>query len=250
MIATCLLSSGVKINVVDPPGDEELWSGRPEELDELFSGEVDDPPEFFETHSPPAREVGEAHADLLPDDPVAVEGSDDERTHAFENADSMENREPLTVPEVVNIPDVSKKWFARVLANISASSVLLFAGAGTVASQYRVRQRRESAESPTLALEMEGMEVDTARHFAVPGGFGAYGTRYSMALPGGGALEVHKGIEEGLYDSLARRKLGSYFRAAHSVRERWSETRRSSRNAGSAVSVGRDGTVLMMRISD
>lgn len=237
MVASSFSPSGIKSHILDPSGDSDLWSGSSEEMDDLLDGEISGPPESFERRSPadnedlidPSRASGEA------DSPLSEEESKDvDRTLS-------EDDQPAS-SEVVSIPESSRSWFFRILANTAAASALLFAGAEGVAGKFGAHYPRDGG----LALQPHDSDLGSAQQFTLDNNLECYGTRYTMPIPGGGLLHIDRGIEKNLYENLDDRRLGRYLRTAHRVKTWWDEMRRH-RNPEEVVSVGYDGTVLRMR---
>ncbi|MBB5154129.1 hypothetical protein [Saccharopolyspora phatthalungensis] len=240
MVASRLLTSGVKVCVVDPPGETDLWSGSEDELDELLGEDVEGPPEFFGVRTPAQDDL-----ELIgTKSPELGEPEDVDRRPPEFSADD------LKIPQVVTIPQASRSWFSQVLARTFAASVLTFAGDGEVAAKYHVPRRyRDDHGQEGFPLD-NTVEVDTSERLSMPGGLSARGTRYSMALPGNRRLEVFRGLEESVYADLGEQRLGSYFRTAQRFWRKWREVARNGTADGRAVSAGRDGTVLTIGISE
>lgn len=240
MVASRFLPSGIKVCVLDPPGESELWSGTDDELDEILSEEIGGPPEPFGTRMPTSDDL----LALEPDQPTEYDEFD-ERESLSELAE-----QDLEIPQIVSIPQASRRWFSRVLARTFAASVLAFAGDGETAAKYRVPRRYEDAQGQYgLPLDDAG-EIKTSKRFLLPGGLSAQGTQYSMPLPDDRRLVVFRGIEESVYEELGNERLGSYFRNAQLLWNRWSQAARNITSNGRPIAVGRDGTVVALEIND
>ncbi|MGP4019109.1 hypothetical protein [Saccharopolyspora sp. 5N708] len=240
MVASRFLPSGIKVCVLDPPGESELWSGTDDELDEMLSEEVDGPPEPFSTRTPTSDDL----LAIEPDQPI-----EDEEFGASENYSELAEQD-LEIPQVVSIPQASRRWFSRVLARTFAASVLAFAGDGETAAKYRTPRLYEDSQGQYgLPLE-DAAEIKTSRRFPLPGGLSAQGTQYSMPLPDGRRLDVFRGIEESVYEELGQERLGSYFRSAQRVWNKWSQIAGNGASNGRPVAFGRDGTVVTLEINN
>ncbi|GAA0530879.1 hypothetical protein GCM10011581_28350 [Saccharopolyspora subtropica] len=204
MVAMCLSRAGVTAYVLDPPGEEDLWAGSSAEMDELLAEDLGDPPEAFERRLPTAQELEMRKAALESADRDADQPADLDSIPPDEVAE-------VEAPEVVNMPERSRTWFIRVLARAAASAALWYAGEGDAAAMYQPRPVRPASEERELPLEELVAEVSTATHFELPGGIGFRGTQYVMPLPGGGVLQVQRGIENRLYEQLVERRLGVTF---------------------------------------
>ncbi|MEW2384325.1 hypothetical protein AB0873_19850 [Micromonospora sp. NPDC047707] len=71
-------------------------------------------------------------------------------------------------------------------------------------------------------------------------------SRYRAPLPGARTLEVFRGVESDLYRHLAEGRVGPYLRAAPRTYRRLG----SARLHDGVLSIGRDGTVLAVRLAD
>ncbi|GAA0365920.1 hypothetical protein NE235_02400 [Actinoallomurus spadix] len=246
MIASSLSPEGITAHVLDPPGDENVWSGSQEQLDELLA---EDPGESIlqirEVTSGQAMDV-EQRADV--DRKHALIEHEGLSVIASETSADDDFRGPI---EVVHIPEERRTWFMRVLARTAAASALLFAGDKSVATGYTTRRQR-GAPSPD-ELPYEGLVYDGsastphAHHRLLDTNF--TGAEYVMPLPDGRRLEVFRGLETQLYDLLADGKVGPYYRKASSKHKEWlGRSRRSRGSQNDVLSMQPNGTVLRMRI--
>ncbi|SEG93345.1 hypothetical protein SAMN02982929_05799 [Saccharopolyspora kobensis] len=234
MCVSRLLRSGIKILVIDPPGDADLWSGTPGELNALLDGTIEEPPEFFSVRPPAVSEPEE------PDSQTASAGE------ASEDTESPE--EELRTPHVVTVPRASRNWFAQVLARTFASSVLAFAGDDKAAADYRLPRRYEGQSGQQGLPLDEPIEVERSASISMQDGFRARGTSYTMPLTGDRHLEVFRGIEEGIYADLGEQRLSSYFQTSRRFWDKWRHRSRRQASDNTTISVGRDGTVLAIRV--
>lgn len=235
MIASQFLSAGVKVSVIDPPGESDLWDGDAGEWEELLAEELDSPPEFFRTRTPTPDELMTLDENRSPDE--------EEQPPRLPPSDLAEHE--LGLPQVVTIPQAARRWFTRVLVRTCAASVLAFAGDGETAARFRVPRPYTGPDGGQDALPVdEDLEIKTSQSFSLPGGGSAQGTRLTMPLPDGRQLQVFRGIEERAYEELGNERLGSYFRRAQSA---WAELRRATTD--NPIAVGRDGTVVMLKVT-
>ncbi|MCA1228292.1 MULTISPECIES: hypothetical protein [unclassified Saccharopolyspora] len=234
MVASCLRQSGITVHVLDPPGEDELWSGSADELERELNEELGEVPEPFTSERPGSEQQDDAVDELALFDrtlPVDVEESD--------TSFPAEAR-------VLKIPQASQKWFSHALARFGAASALLFAGAGRTAATYRPPPPRGGFTGLDEQSSASGDDAATA--FDLGGGLHVMGTRSVLPLPDGGRFVVHRGLESGLYEQLAGQRLGSYLRSAPGVEERWRNGIPDEEFARDAVSVGSDGTVLAVSL--
>lgn len=222
MVASSLSPSGIVSYLLEVKGDDELWSGPDEQFGELLDEHVD------ELLAAPCEEL-----DLQPSSPAL------ETFHA--------RRAPGAL-QVFGIPAERRSWFFRVLARTAAANALLFAGDGVHAAEYATaRQRLHSRSQADGSLASGPEPVNLVRPIRLADGLVLQGTFDQAPLPDGRVLEVHRGVDQELYQLLEEGRVGPYFRAAGRVRSRWLEARARSRPDG-IVSVGHDGTVLSLRI--
>lgn len=233
MVASCLAQSRITSYVLDPPGDDELWTGRDDDFDELLRTGPED--QYLRPR------IATPNEDLdweTPADTASLTGDTDPTP-----ADEL----PPGAPEVFDIPADQRGWFTKILTRAVAATALLFAGNSSDARRYATpRQRGEQEPSAQLAL----FELDppwassTARTLELPGNQSAEGTSYRAPLPGGKTLEVFRGVESGLYRHLAEGRVGSYLRTAPRLLRGW----RRPRLDDGVFRLGRDGTILVMRV--
>ena len=267
MVASCLSRSGIVSYLLDPEGDDELWSGPDEQIDELLATPCEDLDLRTSTRTP---EQDNAMAAESRDDPrgeqMATEvqepeesdeesevQSDGEPREQFDQTVGGESPDQLEPggPQVFRIPAERRSWFFRVLARTAAANALLFAGDGEHAARYATaRQRQLPGLQADGLLAAPGPEPVSTAHssFVLTDGLVFRGTVYQAPLPGGRVLQVHRGVDEGLYRLLEEGQVGPYFRTAGQVRRRWLEARSRSR-PDEVVSVGHDGTALWLRVT-
>ncbi|WZH93271.1 hypothetical protein QQG74_17325 [Micromonospora sp. FIMYZ51] len=205
MVASHLTQTGITAYVLDPPGDDELWSGGDDELDELLSTSPEDQfwhprmttPDEARVRQAPAR--GPSQTEEAAPDPAAAEEL------------------PPGAPEVFEIPEQRRSWFTQILTRAVAATALLFAGDSATASGYatpRQRGTRDSEAQPGLFDLDPAWATSSAMTVELPGGISAEGTRYRAPLGRGRTLEVFRGVESRLYRQLAEGRIGTYLREA------------------------------------
>lgn len=213
MVGSLLSRNGITSYILDPPGEDELWDGTDEEFDSLLADEPDEPRWAPQSQQP---SPSGAPAGTGPPEP----------------------------PAPYSIPADRSGWFAQVLTRSTAASVLLYAGDGATAAHYLTPRQRGHEPGMIPALEQwPDTTTDTVR---LDQDIDLRGTTYRMPLPDGRSLEVFRGIEQTLHHDLAEGHMLSYLRHAGRLR-RWWRGRRT-RQAGQLMSVGHDGTALLMRI--
>ncbi|GIH21283.1 hypothetical protein [Rugosimonospora africana] len=157
---------------------------------------------------------------------------------------------PPSGPDVFEIPKDRRGWFARLLTRAIGATALLFAGDNATARAYATpRQRGEDVSTlePALVELDPPWAVSIAAPLRPPNGLELEGTRYRTPLPDGRVLEVFRGVERRLYRLLANGDIGPYVRAAPRTYRQWS---RRPRVDDAVVSLGRDGTALVIQISN
>ncbi|MGS2617524.1 hypothetical protein ACVCAH_23820 [Micromonospora sp. LZ34] len=235
MVASCLSETRITSYVLDPPSDDELWSGADDDLDELLSARPDD-----QDWRPRPAPADEARTWELPTDNAPPAGDT-----AVTSADEL----PPGRPDVFDVPAERRGWFTQILTRAAAATTLLFAGDNAAARAYATpRQRGEmpAPEQPTLFELDPPWALSTAQTLPLGNGLSAEGTRYRAPLPSGRTLEVFRGVDADLYRHLTEGRIGPYLRAAPRTFRKWSATRPTD----GVVSVGRDGTVLVVRLTD
>ena len=236
MVASYLAERQITSYVLDPPGDDELWDGDPDD----FEGMLRNRPEDHRWSTRPAD-------------------ADEARTWPAvdENAGPSDATDPAPVdellpgaPEVFDVPEEERGWFTRVLTRAVAATALLFAGDSATARDYATPRQRGDEEPPNGQLRLFELDpswaASTATSREVAGDLRARGTLYRAPLPNGKALEVFRGVESGLYGQLADGQIAAYLRAAPLVRRRWLR----SRPRDGVVSLGRGGPILTIRVTD
>lgn len=248
MVASYLSSKGITSYVLDPPGEDELWSGSEDEMDAVLSEDPGDPPEL-RTRSPYSgdeEEFDEPGPTLTEKHSPPEQDADDES----ETEDALPR-----VSKIFDIPQRYRTWFFKILSRTAAATTLLFAGDSSGASKFTTPQQRSTQlqfhpEMLQLEEATEGGDGTTATtHFNLADGLEFVGTKREMPLPDGRTIEVHRGIDVGLYYLLSEGQLGPYLRRAHETRSRWLQ-RSSHMNSNNVVSVGTDGTALRVRIRE
>jgi hypothetical protein len=240
MIASCLTRSRITSYVLDPPGDSDLWSGGRQDMDELLRQSPQDQA-WRPTAAPPP-------ASLIEQTPDAATGAANTNGNPPGPATTSDDLQP-GAPDIFAIPDERRGWFTQILARAAAATALLFAGNSATARGYATpRQRGEATPSPqgTLLDLDPPWALSTATSLRLPNGLRLEGTRYRTPLPDGRVLEVFRGLERRLYGLLADGEIGPYLRAAPRTYRRWSQKPRLN---DAVVSLGRDGTALVIRIS-
>lgn len=235
MVASCLSRSRITSYVLDPPGDDELWSGADDDLDELLRAT----PEDQDWRPRPAP----------PDEARMWEVSTDTAPPADDTAVSSEDELPQGRPDVFDIPAERRGWFTQILTRAAAATALLFAGNNAAARDYATPRQREEppAPEPPALFELDPpWDSSTAETLQLRNGLRAEGTRYRAPLPGRKMLEVFRGVDSDLYRHLAEGRVGPYLRAAPRTFRRWE----AARPDGGVLSIGRDGTVLVIRLAD
>lgn len=235
MVASHLTQAGITAYVLDPPGDDELWSGDDDELDGLLSTTPEDqfwPPRTAAPIEPEVRQT-----------PTGVASPADEA-----DPDLAEELPP-GAPQVFDIPEQQRDWFTQILTRAVAATALLFAGNSEAASGYATPRQR-GTEDPTFQPGLFDLDpawaTSSAGTFALPNGLSAEGTRHRAPLGRGRVLEVFRGVESRLYRELADGRVGAYLRDAPSFFGK----RAAMPADGRVYSFGRDGTVLVVRALD
>ncbi|MBQ0978111.1 hypothetical protein [Micromonospora sp. M61] len=237
MVASHLTQTGITAYVLDPPGDDELWSGDDEELDNLLSTSPED--QFWRPRTATPDEVEARQA------PTGLPSPADETVTEPDLAEEL----PPGAPQVFDIPEQERGWFTQILTRAVAATALLFAGNSEAASGYatpRQRGTEDPAFQPGLFNLDPAWATSSAATFALPNGLSAEGTRHRAPLGRGRVLEVFRGVESRLYRELADGRVGSYLRDAPIFFGR----RAALPADGSVYSFGRDGTVLVVRVLD
>ncbi|RAO63876.1 hypothetical protein [Micromonospora saelicesensis] len=235
MVASHLTQSGITAYVLDPPGDDELWSGDDDELDGLLSTTPEDQfwhPRTAIPQEPEARQT-----------PTGALSPADEAVAEPDLPDEL----PPGAPQVFDIPEQQRGWFTQILTRAVAATALLFAGNNTAASGYATPRQR-GMEDPALQPALFNLDpawaTSSAATFSLPNGLSAEGTRHRAPLGQGRTLEVFRGVESRLYRELAEGQVGAYLRDAPS----FFRQRAEPPNDGGVYSFGRDGTVLVVRV--
>ncbi|MFJ1981579.1 hypothetical protein [Streptomyces albogriseolus] len=241
MVASRLSTAGVSIDVLDPPGDDELWAGSSDEMDSLLA---EDPgPQQWNSGKPTFEQFHARQRELL--------GFETHETSAAElravRTAYEESQDEL--PVIFQVPENGKKWLFRVLARSAAHSVLRFAGDNTAASQFTSPRTADLQRLPMEepAPDWHSFTVSAESSFD---SHRFVGVKYSMPLPNGAALEVFRGVEKGMYENLREGKVGAYLRRAQGLRDVWGRVASgaSASRSNQAVSVGSDGTGVRIRV--
>ncbi|MFG1866991.1 hypothetical protein [Micromonospora arborensis] len=233
MVASHLTQAGITAYVLDPPGDDELWSGDDDELDGLLSTTPED--QFWRPRT------------AIPPEPGARQTPTGALSPADETEPDLAEELPPGAPQVFDIPEEQRGWFTQILTRAVAATALLFAGNNAAASGYATPRQR-GAEDAALQQALFTLDpawaTSSAATFPLPNGLSAEGTRHHAPLGRGRVLEVFRGVESRLYRELAEGQVGAYLRDAPSFFRRRAE----SPADGSVYSFGRDGTVLVVRV--
>ncbi|MEV6373595.1 hypothetical protein [Micromonospora musae] len=234
MVASHLAKHGITSYVLDPPGDDELWSGADGELDDLVSASPED-----QDWQPQPE----------PDDDATTWDTPAAATTPIEDTAVAPDEElPRERPKVLDVPAEQRGWFTQILTRAAAATALLFAGNNAAARAYTTpRQRGEQPAQEGLFELHSPWELSTTGTLPLRDGLRAEGTHHRAPMPGGRTLEVFRGVDAGLYRHLTEGRVGAYLRNAPSAARRWSAT---TRRDDGVVSVGRDGTILVVRLSD
>ncbi|MEU5567596.1 hypothetical protein [Micromonospora musae] len=234
MVASCLSGSGITSYVLDPPSDDELWSGADGELDDLVGGS----PEDQDWHPQPE-----------PDDDAATWDTPAAATTPIEDTAVAPDEDlPRGRPKVLDVPAEQRGWFTQILTRAAAATALLFAGNNAAARAYTTPRQRGEQPTPEALFELESpWALSTARTLPLGNDMRAEGTHYEAPMPGGRTLEVFRGVDADLYRHLADGRVGAYLRNAPRAVRRWST---AARRDDGVVSVGRDGTILVVRLSN
>ncbi|MEV4481698.1 hypothetical protein [Micromonospora coxensis] len=237
MVASHLAETGITSYVLDPPGDDELWSGPDDEFDELLSTRPED--QFWQPHAVTrGPEPGRQAPARLP--------SPAEETAA--EPDAAEELPP-GAPQVFDIPEQQRGWFTGILTRAVAATALLFAGDSDHASGYatpRQRGTEDPRSQPGLFDLDPAWATSTAATQELPNGISAEGTRHRAPLGRGRVLEVFRGVESHLYRQLTHGRVGAYLRDAPAFLGRQTGVPTD----GGVYSFGQDGTVLIVRVLD
>ncbi|MET8267183.1 hypothetical protein ABZU92_24730 [Micromonospora arida] len=235
MVASHLTQTGITAYVLDPPGDDELWSGDDEELDNLLSTSPED--QFWRPRTV-THEVAEARQT-----PTGPPSPADEAVTEPDLAEEL----PPGAPQVFDIPEQQRGWFTQILTRAVAATALLFAGNSAAAGGYATPRQR-GTEDPVFQPGLFSLDpawaTSSAATFELPNGLSAEGTRHRAPLGRARVLEVFRGVESRLYRELADGRVGAYLRDAPTFFGR----RASLPSDGSVYSFGRDGTVLVVRV--
>ncbi len=239
IVASRLLVSGISVDVLDPPGDEDLWSGESEEFDELVT-ENPESPEW--SPGRPSFEQFVARQSAL------RQVSEDELVRSqAERARFEEIQEHL--PLIFSIPESGKSWLFRTLSRSAAHSVLRFAGDNRSAVRFETprneAQRSLPLDEPIPEWQNSAIDVE-----ARVGSNEFVGMKYSMPLPGGKSFEVFRGVERGSYERLREGRVSAYLRRARRFNEEWRDPVAGEADAARSgvLSVGSDGTILTVRL--
>ncbi|GLY66033.1 hypothetical protein Atai01_26520 [Amycolatopsis taiwanensis] len=256
MVATLLEQSGITAFVLDPPGIDDLWSGDDEQLDDLLAQQ---PENLALTPRLPSAEEFRARQDLLAETEDYIEPLLQPAPKLTKEVSELVEPPPAGLPEIFPIPERRRSWFLQVLARSAATSTLLYAGDAANARSYATQQRGLSVEQKAIGQQSlfddeagaeQAIDAGTAwSSFRLNKDLAFEGTRYTIPVPGRQFLEVCRGVERNVYAQLEQGHIGGYWRQAKIFWERWSGwTPTTSTN--DAVSLGRDGTALTVRIID
>lgn len=249
MIASLLKRDGISSYVLDPPGEEDLWSGEEADVPELLDGE---PGEATLTARQPTFN------DLVADSPEqsaqhAVPAQDAD-TPRLDDLDGAE--EPASAPEIVRIADSDRPWFLGVLARSAAASALIFAGDVADARRYTTPRQRsthvpEGNEQELFpADDFRDPPPDTALStYRLPNGATFEGRSYTAPLWGHKVLRVRCGLESTLYRQLREGKVARYWRLTRGITRRLGLGNGPS-TSDHVISIGGAGTVMAIDIEN
>ncbi len=241
IVASRLSTAGISINVFDPPGDDDLWTGEYGQFDELIS--ADPGPQQWTSGRPTFEQFMARRRELS-----GIEGEPDEEELRSSRAGYEANVDDL--PVVFRIPEDGKKWLFRTLARNAAHSILRFAGDNSSASRFATTRASEHERLPIDGLTPDWQDFTVSSESRIRS-HKFIGVEYSMPLPNGASLEIFRGVEKGVYESLREGKISSYLRRANRLRDSWqavSDGANGNRIAHHAISVGNDGTGLRVRV--
>jgi hypothetical protein len=233
MIGSYLSGTEITAYALDPPGTDDMWQGTGQEMDRLLA---EDPGDRSWYPKIPDQ------ADATPDTLSLETASDDIEDRLGADSDDW----VPGAPPIYQIPEESRSWFFRVLARTAAATALAFAGNTTAAAQLGTpRQRAEEDSHHQLLLDVAPRwRGDTTTTMHVADGLSFEGTSSRMQLPDNSELEIFRGVESRLYGYLSEGQVGPYIRASNRFWRRWSPLQAK---AGQVVSVGADGTALVIR---
>ncbi|MEV8090964.1 hypothetical protein [Streptomyces nigra] len=241
IVASRLSTAGVSIDVLDPPGDDDLWTGPSGELDSLLA---EDPgPRQWTSGKPTFEQFHARQRELLGSG--AYEASEAELRSARAAYEASANE----LPVIFQVPEDGKEWLFRVLARNAAHSVLRFAGDNTAASQFTSPRTADIQQLPIddPAPDWQSFTVSAESSFD---SHRFVGIKYTMPLPDGASLEIFRGVEKGMYENLREGRMSAYLQRARRLRDTWATVGRGAPASGShqAVSVGSDGTGVRIRV--
>ena len=228
MVASRLESTGIQSYVFDPPGEDELWSGDAEDLQDLLSQSPE------EKHWMPGRRLAP------PPPPSGGSAAPDATT-----PDGSGGELVLGTPPPYQIPAEERRWFTQVLSSTTAAAMLAYAGNNASAAGYATARQLSWQQEPLEDFDSWPISTSDRIRFA-QGGPTLLGHTQRMQMGDGRTLAVFRGLESHLYRQLADGDLNRYLRNAGWLRRWW--TRRRRRPPGDAFSVGEDGSALVIRI--
>jgi hypothetical protein len=198
MVATVLSGRRIVAKLLDPEGDEELWSGDTADLDEAAEQLDLAPVEPSEEAAAPASSQPKDEQLALFPDSLA-----DAQARPLTAATPSAMPKDSATAEVYPIPADRKNWFARILSRTAGAGALLFAG--DAANVRRLVSERQlgypAAEEPAVGAGME--ERDTE--------FGSYvGTSHLIHWAGEQSVEIFHGVSNRLYDHLKDQHISRY----------------------------------------
>ncbi|MYV38818.1 hypothetical protein GT030_08020 [Streptomyces sp. SID1328] len=242
IVASRLSTKGVSVDVLDPPGDDDLWDGESEEFDALIS---EDPgPQQWTSGKPTFEQFFARQRELLGVGEFQPNEADLEVARTEYEASVGE------LPVLFQVPEDGKKWLFRILARNATHSVLRFAGDNTAASQFASTRTADYQRLPLddLAPDWQTFTVSSESNID---SHRFVGVEYSMPLPNGASLEIFRGVEKGMYERLREGRVSAYLRRARQLRGSWAPVVTGAAANGpqhQAVSVGSDGTGLRIRV--
>jgi hypothetical protein len=195
MMSTLLGHDRIVAYVLDPEGDDELWQGAPDDLDE-------EPEELNLSQTPEGdqtaeREPAAEQLALFPGTNPAAAGPS---PAAIRSA-----------AQIYPIPAERSGWFTRVLNRTAAAAALLFAGDPSQARgliSERQRQRSFGTHEPDpMPLENRDTGIGRVR-----------GTAYRLRWAGGRRMEVFNGVDIQVLNTLNGRSASGYLTRARAGR--------------------------------
>ncbi|WP_433825968.1 hypothetical protein ACQP2E_28155 [Actinoplanes sp. CA-015351] len=166
MVASRLEATGIRSYVFDPPGDDQLWSGDREDLQDLLSHRPE------EKHWSPGRWIA-------PPPPPSSGSSPADPTTGGADA------QVLGTPPPYQIPAQERRWFTQVLSSTTAATMLAWAGDNATASGYATARQLNWQQEPLDDFESWPVSTSDRIRFA-QGGPTLLGHTQRMQMGDGG----------------------------------------------------------------